>query len=43
MGTTSRMLFQNFSRYSGDLIRPVTYWESVTLSGMNFRFTVSDT
>ena len=43
MGTTSRMLFQSFNKYSGDLIRPVMYCESVTLSGMNLRLTVFDT
>ena len=43
MGTTRKMLFHSFSRYSGDFISPVTYWDKVTLSGMNFRFTVLDT
>ena len=43
MGTTSRMLFHSLSRYSGDLMRPVTYWLSVTRSGMNLRFTFLDT
>ena len=37
------MLFQSLSRYSGDLIRPVMYWDKVTLSGMNLRFTVFET
>ena len=32
--------FQNFSRESGLLMRTVMYWEKLTLSGMNFRFTM---
>ena len=43
MGTTRMTLFQNFTRYSGERISPVTYWLIVTLSGMNFKFTVLDT
>ena len=39
MGTTRITEFQNFSRYSGLLISVVIYWEKLTLSGMNFRFT----
>ena len=43
IGTTSRMLFQSFNKYSGDFIRPVMYCWSVTLSGMNLRLTVFET
>ena len=43
MGTVRITLFQNFIRYSGERTRPVIYWLKVTLSGMNFRFTCSET